>query len=139
MIKEISKQIIATSTTALNAGGIGKNIVFNEEGKVVIDLSIEIMDKLIYPGELVIYGNETSYFIVKGTSPLYLGMIDAEGIENTIINDVNETSDFMNTMIAIANEDIDFVTNSFSNPVFFENFISQMSAGAEKGIKNGHY
>ncbi|MFJ8528323.1 hypothetical protein [Bacillus sp. NPDC094106] len=125
--------IIRTAKEELNAHGIGKYCSFNSEGLRIVDLNKSLKENFIY-NDLVIYTDDKSYYIVKNKYLLYQGylfyqgMIDKEGTEKEIINDISETQDFMNYMILVANEDKEALVELMSDVDFMMKLNEQIQS-----------
>lgn len=138
MIRPLVEPMVKQVNESLKAHGIGKDMLFDPSGFHEVTLAKEVEEKLIYPNVKVMANEKEYYFILDGHS-LYRGLVDTEGIDATVNNDILSTPDFINVMTAIANEDTDKVIELFQSPSQLLLFMEQLGQGYEKGKENGHY
>lgn len=87
--------------------------------------------------------NETNYLIIDKNvdifedSVVYIGNIDNNNIDKTIIDDFNTTGLFISSNIWFLKMDISKLEHLFKNPLNLIKFVKQFKIGAEASYKNG--
>lgn len=132
------EEAIQLEQQLFRAHGMGKGLTLQTEGLRIVNIPEEVKNKLVYP-DMIIYTNDVQYFVTKDGDYLYGGMVDSEGTEQTIINDISQTPEFINYRLTVTNDDKETLMNLMEEPSFLEKYMVQTTLGYQKGNENGHY
>ena len=103
-------------------------------------ISHELRQHLYYK-DVSIFVNEGDgvFMFVKNDKILYLGNIDQEGTEQTIIHEITAFKYLINTYMVLANDDPQGLIALRMEPNFDHLFLATFQQAYQKGIDNEHY
>lgn len=107
--------------------------------KVELDNELEdVLGKLVYPN-LDVLGNDKTYFLFKDEKMVYHGLVDREGLIDTIKNDIESAPTFMSVNILIHDANEDKLYEMLSDAGTLIKYSGELMVSFAKGQENGHY
>lgn len=103
-----------------------------------VKMEQEVMDTLVYP-TIQVLGNDKMYFFFKDDKMMYQGMVDKEGLYETIKNDILSTPTFLNVHMFIHESNEEALYTLFSNPASLIQYAKEVEWAIQKGQENNHY
>lgn len=124
---------------AMASQGIGIGCKVNKETTKVLEIPEDIK-VFLWDKTLTCYGNNEQYFLVNDEDDvLYYGLVDKEGLENTVVHDLVDHNQLINVMISFAKRDVEQLFSAFSNEEGLMTYLAHLKSGITKGQENGHY
>lgn len=123
---------------SLKEAGFGKEI---DTSSLIPFPVIETVKDIFYYSDVLIYVNpeQTQFYFVKDNKALYMGNVDSEGTDKTILTEIVMLSALVNGYMVIANGDDVGLAHLRKTENFDVIFLESFVVGYQKGMDNNHY